>query len=743
MFFPRRRVPLYLLVLHSYSKLRQVRKGRVGAGLPFEPWDDISPLRSPELPKRSTVPTPPSDDDTPPSSLATLLDPQDQSTPSASVDALPDSILFAAEEEFHSASLFGVLEPESHHQKAHASPLLADDDVTLVLSGCSSLSSSPPDFTLSLSCGEELEGSAHPYATDTESSLPSLSPSQCSPDESVGSSLSRSTSNSSGSSDELHLITSSRYGDGLPDPQARISADGETHLLNSAVAEEKDYFSFPTAYTSDTAAAISNWRHETLARAEQLDHDDHILQAFDQVTSPETSILPDFTTEADMTMYKQIPSSTFRASRPARSQYTREQQHDNPYRGDNGVGGRTTGGYPHSQARPDGLGDSWAPISRRSGLGNGHEDDRDRDARKPSRPSASIFSNSSSSEEASEEEEESADDNVPLARRIPTALIAQKSIRKQVREERDQRRRERANRAAREAEGRTRQITLRPAGAGLPVVPQAALSSSQEAMLHAHSSSSAKPTTRQRTLTLPGRPVSPISPDDLMRKLQDMQVSSPAHRKQPSSAVGEAALTDLDRNSTSTPTKDMFSQPLRPSRPFHRPHARVPVEDHPVPVPSVPAATATQQVHRARSQNRPREEKPTFEDAQRVPVPRISSEHKLPRSTSTRRSTEGDRDPGRSGRPSTADREHRPPMPPLSTLAEVRHVTQQLRIFIGDMQRYNLVEIDDTTSAGDVVQMIEAQGSLKGVIGSGEWMVWEVAHDCGMGECLYMLSMLK
>jgi hypothetical protein len=67
-------------------------------------------------------------------------------------------------------------------------------------------------------------------------------------------------------------------------------------------------------------------------------------------------------------------------------------------------------------------------------------------------------------------------------------------------------------------------------------------------------------------------------------------------------------------------------------------------------------------------------------------------------------------------------------------MPEVKHVTQQLRVFIGDMQRYNIVEIDDTTPAGDVVQMIEAQGSLKGVIGSGEWMVWEIAHDFGMGE---------
>jgi hypothetical protein len=61
---------------------------------------------------------------------------------------------------------------------------------------------------------------------------------------------------------------------------------------------------------------------------------------------------------------------------------------------------------------------------------------------------------------------------------------------------------------------------------------------------------------------------------------------------------------------------------------------------------------------------------------------------------------------------------------------------QQQRIFIGDMQRYNVVEIEDTTSAGDVVEVLESRGSLKGLIGSGEWMVWEVVSDFGLGEFL-------
>ncbi|EKM79238.1 hypothetical protein AGABI1DRAFT_128397 [Agaricus bisporus var. burnettii JB137-S8] len=725
---------------------------RVGAGLPFEPWDnldDISPLRSPDLPRQPTVPSgfvsDPNVDDGSSSLPVTLLDPPDQIGRSENVGVVAKSILFAAEHDPQPASLFGgMVESDPHHPDTAAHSFTIGHTSHALCPGISSgaSSSSPPDTTLLLSHEEELEGSAFPYVTDTESSLPSLSPSGCSPDASVGSSLSRSTSNSSKSSDDLGSVTSSRYGNVWCDPSAQASADGEIHLLNSAVAEPNDYFSFPTAsYTSETAVAISNWRHETHARAEHLDHDyttDDNHQALDETISPFTS---PHSVEPDISMYQPFSSSSIRGTRTARPQYANEYydaEHD-PYRGASGTGGRMNGGHPSSQARSNGLGKSLTLASRRGGSGNGHDDEDDRNGRKPSRPSPSMFSNSSSSEETSEEEEESADDNVPLAQSIPTALTAQKSIRKQVRDERDQRRRERAERAAGEA--RSRQTTLRPAGAGRPVVAQAALSSSQEAMLHAHSSSSAKPTTRQRTLTLPGRVTSPFSPDDLAKKLQDVQASSPVHRRQTS---GEAAPTDVDKNIAGTSTKDLvFSQPLkqlRPSRSFHRPHARVPVEDHSVPVPSVPVTVAAPPVRLARSQSRHREEKLTFEDAQRVPVPQISSEHRRFRSVSSRPSMEADRERGRSKRPSTgerrpstADRDHRPPMPPPpSTMPEIKHVTQQQRVFIGDMQRYNVVEIDDTTPAGDVVQMIEAQGSLKGLIGSGDWMVWEIAHDFGV-----------
>lgn len=432
-----------------------------------------------------------------------------------------------------------------------------------------------------------------------------------------------------------------------------------------------------------------------------------------------------------------------------------------------------------------------------------------------------------------EEESESAlseeDDDVPLAKSIPTALSAQKSIRKQVREEKEKRRRERAGTTASAVssssknggEVRSRQTTLRPAGAGAG--GQGAYSSSQEAAIHAASLSRSgsksksigsgrqqQPVAgRQRTQTLPGHATSPFSVDDLTRKLQDVQqvtststaaAGGRSHRRYPSGASvnadAYAAFTpppppavpavpaELWQQSTTTKT-------LRPQRSFHRPSPRTlaTFDDQksiPLPLPSATQVTQQQQqmLHRARSQGRLRDDyhaalKPSSfaEDVKgglSVPpvpaVPRLSEEYNKRvgrepsvRSASTRPSMESnggyisgpDGGGGRSGtgverrsssrRPSTADRDRttsqqRPPVPPLppSVAAEVAgkqtvpvQVTQQ-RVFIGDMQRYNVVEIEDGTSAGEVVSMLDSQGSLKGWIGSGEWMIWEVAHDFGM-----------
>ena len=62
-----------------------------------------------------------------------------------------------------------------------------------------------------------------------------------------------------------------------------------------------------------------------------------------------------------------------------------------------------------------------------------------------------------------------------------------------------------------------------------------------------------------------------------------------------------------------------------------------------------------------------------------------------------------------------------------------RETLWQQRVFIGTMQRFCLVEIGSSTSAGEVLRIVEGQGALEGS-GSGGWMLWEVSQDFGMGK---------
>lgn len=59
----------------------------------------------------------------------------------------------------------------------------------------------------------------------------------------------------------------------------------------------------------------------------------------------------------------------------------------------------------------------------------------------------------------------------------------------------------------------------------------------------------------------------------------------------------------------------------------------------------------------------------------------------------------------------------------------------QHRVFIGNMQRFNTIEISPQTRAGDVLDLVEAQGELRGETAAevGGWMLWEIAQDFGMG----------
>lgn len=59
----------------------------------------------------------------------------------------------------------------------------------------------------------------------------------------------------------------------------------------------------------------------------------------------------------------------------------------------------------------------------------------------------------------------------------------------------------------------------------------------------------------------------------------------------------------------------------------------------------------------------------------------------------------------------------------------------QQRVFIGDMQRFSVVDLGPRTNAREVLQAIESRGDLSPEeIEGGDWMLFEIANDFGMGE---------
>jgi hypothetical protein len=484
--------------------------------------------------------------------------------------------------------------------------------------------------------------------------------------------------------------------------------------------------------------------------------------------------------------------------------------------------GTSTGFYP-----------SMAFSKRMGGRDDDDHDRRDEDrSRRGVTHGTSLFDTPSSSEPTTSEDEEStddytqypersspttvsspefrmprmpggssSDDDVPLAQRIPTALTAQRTIRRQVRDERQQKRKDRAMRQ--EGEGaerqpRSRQMTLRPAGAsGGIVAPGMAMSSSQEAALHAVTTAGYPP--RQHAMVSPGRP---FSPDALARKLQNVQAAeyqssqfapstSPPSFQQPHHIPSFGSRTSLEtldpsgalRASRSRSLRDpppTYSPPLhrspsnppppplRPVRSFHRVERRTFEEED---RPPLPDASVARSMTGTRARSRSRVEEPaTIAQFQRQrsqsvardrsafnahtsfgleeppPMPRISMDDQHHRSLvkaspadpSPSRSSKTPVDTQRTSRPNTsAGRLQSPAL--ASAASNPAVVVTQQRIFVGDMQRFNMVEITATTNAGNVIEMIEAQGSLAGWAGNGGWMLWEVAQDFGMGTYLLFL----
>ena len=76
------------------------------------------------------------------------------------------------------------------------------------------------------------------------------------------------------------------------------------------------------------------------------------------------------------------------------------------------------------------------------------------------------------------------------------------------------------------------------------------------------------------------------------------------------------------------------------------------------------------------------------------------------------------------------------PVDPLPMVSSKPELVVQQRVFVGNMQRFNMVEIGASTTAGDIIEMIKAEGTFKDFASSEGWMVFEVAQDFGMGTLI-------
>jgi hypothetical protein len=454
-----------------------------------------------------------------------------------------------------------------------------------------------------------------------------------------------------------------------------------------------------------------------------------------------------------------------------------------------GSSGGNYGGGRYTDAGPSGYGyDSSGSRSagthRSAGGTSGSGGGRDGDGRRPFRPSMPLHGaeegeDTDSADEHGEDDpspnrsrpivpskkRSSDEDDVPLARSIPTALKAQKTIRKKVREENAQRRQERAMRM----QAKMQNVSGVPLSAG-PVTTtfQHEQTSPQDHI---------KTTGRARTQTLPSsNPTrrSPFAVDDLTKKLMDVQASmtgfddqepnrsgakpSHQHAQEPGpSSKSRRPSQDLPRSlppSSPSAVHETFQKStLRPMRSFHRPaKALQPDTNEPLPSLGLGGASLTP----SRSIRRPRTGDPT---ASPPPTSAFSS-LPLQRSRSTRQQSKTrlqDEDygpPGRSPvtRPSPElsvdPRAHwsekaaaLPPVPPIPTydmlLRQKSGETWQQKVYLGDMQRSTVVEVGAATSAQDVIDTMEGRCEIGPYDprdnGGKGWMLFELALDFGMG----------
>ena len=435
-----------------------------------------------------------------------------------------------------------------------------------------------------------------------------------------------------------------------------------------------------------------------------------------------------------------------------------------------------------------------------SGGRRGQDDDDRWNRRLPPSSSAQFDTDSESSEEETDEYGErsptskhplrakesapSSDDDIPLAQQIPGALKAQRTIRRQVRDEIGKKRLERKATSAARREDRS------PSSATAMAFDQRTPSAPQP-----QPQQPSKPFTRQRTKTMPSKSSSPFSMADLTSKLLSVQAGT---SRRPSEEMPRRLSRDRSQEPPTLPrsphlpsqealsapvmrSQTMSSRSLRPQRSFHRPRTAEPEAYAPPPLPtnatpnlarSATTATRRHDYNHYVSQplaspalrsaeldremsTRAHSRRPSIDrDVSQAPV--SLDRAKSTRAHSRRPSVDTRDDPrgatldrarstrSHSRRPSIDDDGRRsqsrpPPMPPLPSSEVIPPVPKpiqvwQQRVFVNNLQTFHQIEVHGATTAGDVLRILEGQRVLPS--GSTNWMLWEVCQDFGMGKLI-------
>jgi hypothetical protein len=424
--------------------------------------------------------------------------------------------------------------------------------------------------------------------------------------------------------------------------------------------------------------------------------------------------------------------------------------------------------------------------SGRGGPGGGAGDGRDEDDDRGGVRSA--FSSTSESEGSSEEEESddenkdkygrvvsspdmmrspqrsradrtrasSPDDDVPLAQRIPTALSAQATIRRRVRDEREARRKDRAQRTSEGRSFRGRATTRSP--------PRVTNASGQH-----------KPPTSSRPAK---RSVDPkFAVEDLTQKLLNVQASDSlpsvlsTRPAPPSHAPVMRDPPGRLRSATTVGRPSAQGPEVLQMWPMHKADGR-----HPELSQSLPKASSSSEhpmsprlAHsRPRRydeatplRQRPSQQKATTDEASR---PQHANERFTRTWNIEGHTSDGSRYPR--GRASSSARNSAdlspmgippplPPLPPIEVLASfktppapppqalppaqvsIKGPVVHQRVFIGDKERSDVVDVGPSTSAREVLDVLNGKAQLNELSGEGGCMLWEVVQDSGMGKsCL-------